>query len=456
MAKDYFQDITPPSGGNTTPRPQAPAPQKLEDEQGASATSPEPSGRGIRNIQVSQTRQKLQGSSDRAGSPPPPPPSKKSFSRVALWGGVAVALIVLGAIAFVALRPTSVTVIPRSHTVLFDDTVTFTAYPAGSATGTLVFAVETITFEDSEVVPADGVEHVEERASGTITVYNEYSASSVKLIKNTRFEAPGGLVYRTPAEVMIPGKKGSTPGEISITVFADQVGEEYNIGPVDTFRLPGLASTADMYKSVYARSTTSMTGGFSGERPAANPNDLEAAQAMIRSRLEEKIRAAVSERTGETFAFVDLARTSFESLTPTSEGEGGVRMHERVRMELPVFPADVFAYTIGESVSASAGIGAVMLKPLEGFAARLVEASGPFDTSPITFALTGRAQLVWNVDTDELASALVGRDEIAFEAIAESFPGIEAARARIEPFWKRTFPNDPSKIKITVEEPAVQ
>lgn len=461
MAKDYMQDITPPNAGEDG------APSPLDATEGTSPRSataskkknapeerePESSSRGIRNIQVSATRQKLQGGSS-GNHRPPPPRAKRNFSRYALWGGVALALVVLILIGLVALRPTSVEVIPRSHTILFDDTMIFTAQSADSgATTTLPFTLENITIEDSEIVPAEGVEQVEEKASGTITVYNEYSASSVKLIKNTRFETPGGLVFRTPSEVIVPGKKGSTPGEVSITVFADKVGEEYNIEPVDTFRLPGLASTPDMYKTVYARSGNAMTGGFSGERPAAEPAALEAAQAQIRSRLEEKIRAAANERTTEeTFAFADLAKVTFESLTPAPE-EGGVRMRERARIELPIFAADVFAYRVGENVSAAADIGAVTLKPLEGFAAHLSETSGSLSDSPISFALTGKARLVWNVDTEEFTSALVGRDEIAFEAIAETFPGIEEARARIQPFWKRTFPADASKIKIEIQEP---
>ena len=37
--------------------------------------------------------------------------------------------------------------------------------------------------------------------------------------------------------------------------------------------------------------------------------------------------------------------------------------------------------------------------------------------------------------------------------IVEGFAGIEEAHARIEPFWKSSFPEDPSAIKIKVKEP---
>lgn len=370
-----------------------------------------------------------------------------------LWGGAALALLVLAAIALVALRPTTVTVIPRSHTVLFDETASFTAYPATKATaGQLSFSIESSSFEDSQVVPANGVERVEERASGNVTVYNEYSSAPVRLLKNTRFATPEGLIFRAPAEVLVPGRRGTTAGQITVTIFADAVGEKYNVGPISRFTLPGLKGS-NMYAKVYARSTTAMSGGFSGERPAAEAGALEAAKAEIRGRLEEKAREAVSAASTEAFAFYELARLTFESLPPVSEGEKGVRIGERLTMELPVFPADAFAHLVAESVSAGAESGGILLKPLEGFSAHAATTSTLSTDSPLIFSLIGQAQLVWKVDTVELAAALAGRDESAFQTIVEGFAGIGEAHARIEPFWKSSFPENPTDIKIKVKEP---
>jgi len=463
MAKDYFQDITPPAGGSTAPRPPSsppPSPEPLAREM--STAMPEPPERSIRNINITPGRRPARSSEDirETGAPIPPSPREpRRVSRFGLWGAVVIALLVLGAIALVALRPTSVTVTPRSHIVLFDETAQFTAYPAQATTttnGTLLFTIETSTFEDSQVVPAQGVERVEDKASGTITVYNDYSTAPQKLVKNTRFQTPEGLVFRAPAEVIIPGRSATTPGQVFITVIADKAGEEYNVGTVEKFTLPGLKSTPLMYAKIYARSSAPMTGGFVGERPAASPAALEAARAQIRARLQEKVVAFSQTHTdADSFAFSDLARVTFEALPSTVEREGEARIHERARVELPVFPADMFAHIVGESVSASSENGALLLKPGADFSARpLSTAVGSLSEAPLSFTLEGTAQLVWRVDVGELAAALAGRDETAFQAIVETFPGIEEAHARIEPFWKNSFPSDPSAIKIKVQEPA--
>ncbi len=442
-ANDYFQDITPPAGG--APPPRSVKVQVASQTEEVPPAPQESAEKSIRNIQVPiRPRRTFETREESA------PPARR-FGRYTLWIGSGIALLVLGALALVALRPTTVTVIPRSHTVFFDEAARFHAYPTtASATGTLTFAVETLSYEDSELVKASGVERVEEKASGNVTVYNKYSASPVKLIKNTRFSTPDGLIFRIPADVSVPGKRAAQSGEITVTVFADAAGEKYNVGPVSRFTIPGLKG-GDMYAKVYAQSSAPMTGGFSGERPAAEKSALESAQSQIRGRLEQKARAEIIAREG-SFAFLELARLTYESVPPVKEGESNVRIGERLRIELPVFPAATFAREVALAVSAEAEEGEVTLKKGEDFSARIV--GEPFSPeSPFSFSLSGQARLIWHVDERELADALAGRDESAFQTIVEGFAGIEEAHARIEPFWSNSFPASGADIKIKVKEP---
>lgn len=465
MAKEYMQDITPPSGSSgrslkvkahekPTPPPSEPEEEREEAFEGDAAEMEQSQtpGKSIRNIHMtpSRFRPRIDAGTREENDPPPVPGRKGKW----LWGGVALAALFLVAVALVALRPTSVTVLPRSHSVLFDDTAVFTAYPAGGASGTLGFTLERMTFEDSEVVPAKGSEEVQEKASGTVTVFNSYSADPVKLLKNTRFQTPDGLLFRTPAEVMVPGKRGATPGQIDVTVIADKAGATYNTGPVQRFTLPGLASSPAMYAGVYARSSVAMTGGFAGARPAASPSDIETARAKIRDRLQQKALEGIRAKGSEsTVAFADLAYIAFESLLPTSEGSGSARISERVTVALPVFAANNFAVVVGRSVAADAEDQGMRLKDTSTLTAHRSATSMVSDTTSFQFTLDGKTTLIWSVNPTELAQALAGKDETAFQAIVAGFPGIEEAHARIEPFWKKTFPENPADIKVNLEEP---
>lgn len=463
MVKDYFQDIMPPSGEagpRRLPQTAPKIPNTEERDEGISSEMEEnpPQPRGIRSISAPMRNRQHQRSEIREIPGASAPRAPRGRPGWLIWVAAALSLVVLLGLVLFALRSTTVSVIPKSQVIVFGQTSEFTAYPADSAaTGTLSYTVQTIDLEDSQVVPAQGTTTIPaSKATGNIVVFNDYSTASVHLIKNTRFETPEGLVYRVPADVVIPGKKGTTPGQVSITVAADSPGEKYNIGPVSRFTLPGLKNSV-MYTGVYARSTQSMTGGASaGSGPAIAPSDLTAAIAEVRGRLETKTRDAVRALTTDSvIAFADMANISYQDLPRTVETGGGVRIHESAHLTVPVFPADLFASAVGAQVSADAGNASLKLIPGEGFAAHVTASSNPtLGMSPLSFTLAGQGMLVWNVDASALASALAGRESSAFQAIVNNFPGIQEAHARIEPFWKSSFPADPSKIKIDIQEPA--
>jgi hypothetical protein len=342
--------------------------------------------------------------------------------------------------------------VPRTHTIVFDNTVPFTAYPAESAaSGTLPYTVQSFTFADSEVVPAQGTHHVESKASGTITVVNDFSPTPVKLLATTRFETPDGLIFRAPAQVMVPGKKGSTPGTVQVTVVADEAGDKYNVGPITKLTLPGLKGGA-MYASVYAKSDAAFAGGFSGDQPQTAPGATEAAVAQIRTRLDAKYRAALGTIASSTTALPDLARISYTDVPPTSEGDSSVRIRQQITVQVPVFTTDVLANTLAQSYSADASIHDVNLVPGADFAAKSSDsASTTLGSDAISFTLNGKAQLVWQVDQKALTTALAGHDQGAFQTIIGGFPFVQEAKARVEPFWASSFPKNPDNIVIVVQ-----
>ncbi len=337
MAKDYFEDITPPENASSERTPTPPPSLESRSEQVPIRVADAPPARGIRNIAAPRAaRAKAIGDFREPPPFPSEPPRTKGYSRWILWGAALLALVALATLALFSFRDTVIRVVPKSHTVVFDPATTFTAFPESTAaTGTLSYTVQTSELEDSEVVPSQGTTHAETKASGSITVYNEYSDASVKLIKNTRFQTPDGLVFRTPAEVVVPGKKGSAPGQVNVMVVADAAGEKYNIAPVSRFTLPGLASSPGMYAKVYAKSTASFSGGFVGDQPAVAPGALETALSAVRARLEEKARAGSTGTGSETIMFPDMIQITYQDLPNTSEAGGGVRVHQRAVIEVP-------------------------------------------------------------------------------------------------------------------------
>ena len=199
MAKDYIQDIVPPGeperklpirqiqtnteNSNATTQPESSQFDDSDEDTIAAEQLPE---RSIRNISPPRPRSRP-GEGDIRDIPPPTvsavngtpyAPRRKSRPKWVLWSVAAISIVILGILALFVFRNTTVTITPRAHTIVFDQNAHFTAYPAAdAATGTLTYTVQSSDIEDSEVVPSKGTQHVESRASGSITVINDFSTS---------------------------------------------------------------------------------------------------------------------------------------------------------------------------------------------------------------------------------------------------------------------------------------
>lgn len=462
MAKDYFNDDEDVSVTKRTRSSRAVPIRRAstedetieEDIEDMSEEDTNQHERSIRNIRIPAVKSRR---------PMPLPPTRARNAGFVelfqpnkmLWIVAVVCVCIAALFAFVAFRPTSVDITPRAHAIVFDQSVRFTAYPSATApSGALAYDMQTFDFEDSEVVPTSGTKYTEEKASGTITVYNAYSAGSVRLIKNTRFETPSGLVFRTPAEVVVPGKKGSTPGKVDVTVIADSAGESYNVPAIDKWTIPGLKSNASMYANVYAVSKDPMTGGFAGNKPSFAAGAEEAALAQIRSRLGDKARAALDAASASsTIALPGLMRVTYEALPPTEEAGGAARIHQRAHVQIPVFNSKSFASLIADTVSADAATDTFHIAFSKDFVSSFSDAETILADDPFQFSMSGSGTLIWDVDVEALKQALLGRDEAAFQTIVTDFPGIQEAHARIQPFWNSRFPSESDKIRVDVQEP---
>ena len=120
-------------------------------------------------------------------------------------------MVTLGNIFSVA----TLTVTPQSQKVTIN--LDLVAKPK-TVTGELSYNSLALVRDKEEIVPADGEKPVESRSSGRIVIYNSYSTSPQRLVKNTRFETPEGLIYKIADSVTVPGRKNldeqNIPGSV--------------------------------------------------------------------------------------------------------------------------------------------------------------------------------------------------------------------------------------------------
>ena len=372
--------------------------------------------------------------------------------RWVLVAGAVVFFIVAGTLISTLFGGAEVTVYPKNRTTTVQSN--FTAYIEPQA-DQLGYELLTLEASGERQVTASGQEEASERAVGTITIYNEFSTSPQRLIKNTRFESPDGLVFRIEESVEVPGytedAEGNTvPGTITAEVFADATGEEYNLLATE-FTIPGLEGT-DQYDDMYARSTSPFTGGFEGLRYVIDDAELMNAQNSLHEELRNALLSRLeTERPAGFIVYDDAITFAYDSLPATEYGDNLATIKEQARLQVPIWNEAAFASHIAQNTLVGYEGEAVYLEDPSTLSFSF--ASGTPDdlatANSLGFSLSGNTRIVWHFDAAQLKADLMGMSKTALHTVLSGYPAIERAEAVIKPFWKQSFPEDAEKITVT-------
>jgi len=378
--------------------------------------------------------------------------SSHGAQRFGMWTLTGVVIVILVFIVAIAFSNTVVEVSPLQAEVAINGD--FRAIVGVVTDGELPFRLVTVKKEASVALSAMVEEQVERKAHGMIVVFNAYSANPQRLIKNTRFETTDGKIYRIDASVEVPGMtKGegkNIPGSVEVVVYADNSGDEYNIGPTD-FTIPGFKGDP-RYSAFYARSKTPMTGGVRGAVKTASEESISEAreqlQATIKADLLQKINAdipndAVVYDGGIFFRFTDgdatVLETQGESLTIAEKATAHGMIFNKKQLGIYLANRNIPTYN-GASIVAH-GIEDM----------KLIVADNMIDVENVTavdFHLSGKLSFEWDIDEEALLNDLVGIPKANFPNVVESYPSIKRAQAIVRPFWRDTFPTEKKDIVV--------
>lgn len=326
-------------------------------------------------------------------------------------------------------------------------------FVATATAGDLPFAFVTAETIATIDVPAEGTTEANDAAQGSITVFNDQKTSQ-PLIKNTRFESPSGLIYRIRDSITLPPKTGSGPGKLTVTVYADEGGEKYNIGPT-SFTIPGLKGS-ETYDLVYARSESAMTGGFSGTRPSVGNATKEAKYETLKPTIDAQLRTALLGQLPEGYVLLGGATwITYEPQPDGSDAAGTVTIKEKGMAKAVIFPKGALAKAIAYLTPGTYDGQSVTFNGEPALTVSSTSGSAPAESDEsFTFTLTGTANILWVVDAEKIAGAVAGKSRDAAKTILVGFPEVAEATFVLRPFWAGQYPSDPKEIKVNVGEPA--
>ena len=381
---------------------------------------------------------------------------KKNTSRVILWSISVISIIALMVTLGNIFSVATLTVTPQSQKVTIN--LDLVAKPK-TVTGELSYNSLALVRDKEEIVPADGEKPVESRSSGRIVIYNSYSTSPQRLVKNTRFETPEGLIYKIADSVTVPGRKNldeqNIPGSVEALVYGETAGEEYNIGLTD-FTIPGFKSNTERFNSFYGRSKTPMTGGKIGTEKVVSNEKMIQAKARLESSLTQELLAEAKKLAPETSVFYDTAyRVDFEPVLSGAVVKGNnVAIRERAYFTAFLIKRDELVRAVADNVLDGSKENLVDIINVDGLDMEM-KTKGKYSATsvgPIEFNLKGEAVLVWRFDEGSLKSDLIAKSKSGLGDIVSKYPAIVKADVTIRPFWKRVFPSNPSKIGISYVE----
>lgn len=376
-------------------------------------------------------------------------------SRKTLVFSVLLFFIILagGAVASILMGGAEVTVYPKHREPNVN--ATFETHRIATA-DQLPYEIMTLDQEGERQVKATGQEVVKAQAVGKIVIYNKHQDTPVRLVTNTRFASPDGLIFRIKDSVVVPGYKKNekgeiVPGVVTADVFADEVGEKYNLEPT-RFTIPGFSGKPE-FDAVYGESTEVFTGGYDGNRFIIEDAELKTAQQALQTELRNALLERIdAEKPAGFVVFKDAVTFTYVTLPAVEYGDNLATIKEKVIMRIPLFKDDQFAKFI-----AAATIPAYTKEPVRIIDANALTFSYVSATTSATdigtldqldFKLTGRPQIVWVYDGEKLKTELLNANKTALTSVLGNYPAIEKAEAVIRPFWKTKFPTKMADIKV--------
>lgn len=332
------------------------------------------------------------------------------------------------------------------------DTVLPVTLATGTATdpakATIKPLVQQIKKTNSADFTATGKKDVGEKASGTVTISNCSDSDPITIPSGTAVSSDG-LNFFTASTVVVPGLKVKNgqcnPGQASVAVSAQDVGEQYNIKKSSIFTVAGQNST------VTASNPSAFAGGSKRQITVISDADVAAAQAKINAQDQTPVRAELSAKFNQNDAIVVTdsftAAPGAASVTP-AVGTEATSGHSTIETTYTLFAIDkndaskvldAFLKTKfkGEKSQKVYDTGLKALK-LDKYAASEGGASIQFTT---------KGYIGPSIDASKIKPGLVGKNFEEIRQQIQAVDGVDDVDTTFTPFWVSSV-NDEKKIDI--------
>lgn len=307
--------------------------------------------------------------------------------------------------------------------------------------------VSTEITASKEITDLKSVKSVDAKASGTVIIYNNYTADQ-PLVATTRLLSTEGILFRTTEDTVVPKGKSVTVG-----VQADQPGISGNI-PASKFEI--VALWQGKKDKIYAESTAAMTGGVVDVK-AVSTEDITAAENSLSTEIAATAYPELVQQITDTALTLDEASLLVTPLETKTNAEAGAEVES---LEITM-TAKVLGVAINKDKLLALSLekiqndlntdleitstteGELNYQLLEGY--DLDAQQGTLQVGFTTPAELSPAASIFD------KTKLMGKNKTDLISYLLDFPQIENVDVSFSPFWVTTVPYFADSIKIEIE-----
>lgn len=310
--------------------------------------------------------------------------------------------------------------------------------------------LQEVESEETKEFQATGKKEVGEKASGTITVYNEWDSETHSYPSGAKFTTADKTFlannsFTVPAGTLVAGKIQA--GTINVSVTAEKAGDSYNLGPT-TFSLEGAPS------KISGRNSQAMSGGSTRQLTVLSSDDLNNAKNSLKEELAQKnhqelAKKAAKQKIIESSIQDEIVSSSADK--QSGEETDKFKLTMKVKSTTLSFKEDDFRAFLGQLLIKEVPPGKKLVSTTSDEVS-ITKTEADFGQGLMKLTGLVKTKLAPDIKEKDLKKALAGKSKFEAEEYLDQIEGIEKAEVKFRPsWWLKKVPRLKSNIEIKFE-----
>jgi len=287
--------------------------------------------------------------------------------------------------------------------------------------------------EESKEYSSTGKKEVGEKATGKITIYNEWDGSPHSYPSGTRLTGAGKTFlandsFTVPAGTLSGG--AIQAGKTDISVTAEAASDAYNLSST-TFVVEGAPT------KVYGRNSNSLTGGSTRELTVVSSEDLNNAKDSLKAQIAKKNHEALVKKAGNQKIIdssIEDEIISSSANKNTGDEADKFKLTTKVKSRTLSFREDDFRTFLGQILASNIPSGKKLV-PTTADEVSISKSENNFSQGVMKLTGTVKTSLAPNIDEAKLKKEIANKSKSSAEAILKNTPGVENASVVFRPAW---------------------